>query len=127
MMDALVDSTVIIHLLRRHPTTTLWFKELTTPLALTSITWLEIIYGAPNKAEQLRAEQLMGRLKLLFLTHIDQLWAMDTLKQLRLSKGISINDCLIASIAMRLQIPIYTHNTKDFLRLLPETLVLRLD
>ncbi len=31
----------------------------------------------------------------------------------RLSHGAAMNDCLIASVCHRLQVPLYTHNLKD--------------
>lgn len=47
------------------------------------------------------------------------------MEQYRLSHGIGINDCLIASVAHRLQVPILTHNQKDFLKILPANLVIK--
>jgi len=43
----------------------------------------------------------------------------------RLSHGMSFKDSLIASICYRLQIPIDTRNTKDFVILLPAQLVIK--
>jgi predicted nucleic acid-binding protein len=50
---------------------------------------------------------------------------METLLVKRLSDGVAINDCLIASVCHRLQLPIYTHNTKHMTRLLDPTLVIQ--
>jgi predicted nucleic acid-binding protein len=43
----------------------------------------------------------------------DQDWAMEQMERYRLSHGVGVNDCLIASVAYRLQVPLYTHNLKD--------------
>ena len=47
---------------------------------------------------------------------------MQQMEQLRLSYGVGINDCLIASVAQRLQVPLYTHNLKHMRVLLGDTL-----
>ena len=39
-------------------------------------------------------------------------WAMQQLRQYRLSHNVGILDCLIAAPAHRLQIPLYTRNLK---------------
>ncbi len=38
---------------------------------------------------------------------------MEQMERYRLSHGVTINDCLIASVAYRLEVPLYTHNIKD--------------
>jgi len=43
----------------------------------------------------------------------------------RFSYGLKLKDCLIASVAHRLQVPIYTQNVKDFVPILGETLVIK--
>ncbi len=53
------------------------------------------------------------------------LWAMEQMQKYRLSRGIEMNDCLIASVCARLQIPIYTHNIKDMQKILPISLVIQ--
>jgi predicted nucleic acid-binding protein len=50
MTIGIVDSTVIIHLLRGNPNALAWVNSLTTPLDTTPISWLEIMLGAPGKA-----------------------------------------------------------------------------
>lgn len=55
---------------------------------------------------------------MLYLTFYDQQWAMEQLERLQFSHHISINDCMIASVAHRLQLPLYTHNLKDMIPVL---------
>ncbi len=54
----------------------------------------------------------------------DQDWAMDQLFQLRLSHGAEINDCLIAAVCHRLQVPLFTHNVRDMRKYLPDALAI---
>ena len=60
-----------------------------------------------------------------YLLPSDMDWAIEQMTRLRLSRGVGINDCLIASVCYRLNVPIYTDNQKDFLSLLPSSLVIK--
>jgi len=91
---------------------------------VTSITWLEIIRGAHSKQKQATSLGLLNLFDLIYLNENDQLWAMEQMQKHRLSLGIEMNDCLIASVAHRLKVPIYTHNQKDMLKILPTQLVI---
>ena len=113
MTGAIADTTVIIHLYRRYTPALTWYGSLTNPLGLTPITWLEVMYGAGSKAKQTACKILLNQFTLLHLSSADQNWAMMQMERYRLRHGISINDCLIASVAYRLQVPLYTHNLKD--------------
>jgi predicted nucleic acid-binding protein len=109
----IVDTTVIIHYFRKHPAARAWIDSQSSPLSVTPISWLEVMYGAPGKVGQARCKTILSQFDLVYLTQIDQNWAMQQMERYRLSHGIGINDCLIASVAYRLQVPLYTHNVKD--------------
>jgi predicted nucleic acid-binding protein len=123
MTIGVVDSTVIVHLFRKNVPARTWFATQTEKLAVTSITWLEVMYGAPGKNGQEACEAWLDRFERLYLTPSDQVWAMERMRHYRLSRGVEINDCLIASVCHRLQIPLYTQNLKDMKKLLPATQV----
>ena len=125
MIQGIIDTSVIIHIFRRTPAAGAWFRSYTDILAITPITWLEVMYGAPGKAGQQTSEAIMGRFEMVFLTATDMQWAMDQMKSLRLSHGVATMGCLIASVAYRLQIPVYTHNLKDMQVLLGNNLVIK--
>ena len=125
MIVGLVDSTVIIHLLRNNPPAIAWATTVSARLGVTSITWLEVMYGASGKVGQSRAKSVLAKFELQFPTQADQEWAMTQMEQYRLSQGVGINDCLIASVTQRLQVPLLTHNQKDFLKVLPAHLVIK--
>lgn len=76
--------------------------------------------GASNKANQVRCKTLLAQFQLLHLTSTDQTWAMQQLETLQFSHHVGYGDCLIASVAFRLQIPLYTHNLKDMSPMLGE-------
>jgi len=121
---AVIDTTVLIHLLRNNLLATQWLATQPT-LAMTPISWMEVIYGAPGRNGQARSLTLLHQFDLIYLTPTDQAWAMQNLLTYRLSHGLSITDCLIASVCHRFQIPLYTHNVKDMLPLLGPTLVIQ--
>jgi predicted nucleic acid-binding protein len=119
-----VDTTVLIHLLRNNAVAIAWVKIQPT-LSITSISWMEVIYGANGRSGQTRSLNLFQQFDLALLTQEDQQWAMQRLLTLRLSRGVSITDCLIASVCHRLQVPLYTHNIKDMTRILDPSLVIK--
>jgi predicted nucleic acid-binding protein len=123
-MNGLVDSTVIIHLLRGNPAAQTWLSQ-QDHLGLTPIVWLEVIEGARGKQGQAATLEVLQSFEIVYLTQVDQTWTMNMLVQHRLSDGVAINDCLIASVCHRLQLPIYTHNTKHMTRLLDPALVIQ--
>jgi predicted nucleic acid-binding protein len=123
MTVGVVDSTVIVHLFRKNPSALTWYASLSQPLAITPITWMEIMYGAAGKAGQAKCKAILSEFDMEYLTRTDMDWAMQQLERYRLSHGVEMNDCLIASVCHRLQVPLYTHNVKDMRVLLDEPLI----
>lgn len=124
MISGFVDTTVAVHLYRGDSNAVAWIKT-QGDLATTPIVWLELIYGANGRRGQQVCVKLLNQFALVHLAVSDQQWAMETLLEKRLSHGVAINDCLIASVCHRLHLPLYTHNTKHMLRLLDPTLVIQ--
>lgn len=118
MTVGIVDTSVIIHYFRKNPVAQAWINTQPDQLSVVSITWLEVMYGAGSKAKEAACKSLLNRFELLYLAQADQVWAMQQMEHCRLSHGVAINDCLIASVAYRLQMPLYTHNLKDMKPLL---------
>jgi predicted nucleic acid-binding protein len=125
MTAGVVDSTVIIHVFRKNPAARDWLNAQPVRLLVTPITWMEVIDGAPGKAGQATCKAILSQFDMEYLTPTDMDWAMQQLERYRLSQGVGIHDCLIASVCHRLQVPIYTHNLKDMRVLLDETLVIK--
>jgi predicted nucleic acid-binding protein len=122
MINAVLDTTVILHLYRKYQPAIVWFNN-QQRYGLTSITWLEVMAGTSNKANQARCKLLLSQFDLLFPTTADQQWAMQQLEQFHLSHHIGKDDCLIASVAYRLQLPLFTHNLKDMTPLIGDLAV----
>ena len=114
---ALLDSNIVVDLLRKHQPAEVWLKTQFN-LGVTRSVWLETLEGAENLAEQQRVMTLLNDFELIELTVSDLEWATRQLIKYRLSHNIDAFDCLIAAPAFRLQLPLYTRNLKHFTPLL---------
>lgn len=113
MTVAILDTTVMVHLFRKNPAALTWLRAQQTTLSITSITWMEVMVGVANKRAQEETRKLLSGFELLYIMYADQEWAMTQIQRLRFSHSIGMNDCLIAAVAERLQVPLFTHNLKD--------------
>jgi predicted nucleic acid-binding protein len=113
MIAAVVDTTVIVHLFRRYAPALAWYGSLTQLMGITTVTWIETLYGAGSKPKQATCKTILNKFSLIHLTPADQDWAIQQMELYRLSHGLTTNDCFIAAVAYRLQLPLYTHNLKD--------------
>lgn len=118
MVSALVDSSIIIDNLRNYPPAVNWYASANVQLGLTRIVRLEVIEGALNKTNLLRALTLLNDFEHNDTIETDFIWASARLTKFRLSHSIGGVDCLIAATSYRLQIPLYTMNLKHFTPLL---------
>jgi predicted nucleic acid-binding protein len=114
MTVAVVDTTVVIHLFRKNAAAHNWLTSQPQKLSITPLSWMEVMYGAPGKAGQAACKTLLDQFEMIYFTSSDMDWAMAQLVKYRLSYGVAVIDCLIASVCHRLQVPLYTHNVKDF-------------
>jgi len=117
MATSFVDSAVVVDILRVHPPAQLWYGK-QIQLGITPILWMEVVNGAPNKIKQLRAIKFLTTFEMVYLTKSDLDWAMQQMFAYRLSHNVGMNDCLIASVNQRLQLPLWTTNLKHFTPLL---------
>lgn len=113
MVAGMLDSSVLIDVLRGYAPAESWLAA-QGQLGTTRIVWLELIEGAPNKRAQQRAITLLRRFDLVDLTPDDMHWAVVQLTRYGLSHDVDAFDCLIASVHLRLNIPLYTRNLKHF-------------
>ena len=95
MIAAIVDTNILIELYRAKPLARAWLK--TQPdLAIASVVALELMDGAHGKQGQRECQKLIDVFQIVFLTTLDQQWALAKLVEYRLSNGIGWADCLIA-------------------------------
>lgn len=117
MVDALLDSSILVDLLRKLTRAEQWLVGQTN-LGISRGVWLEVLDGVLNKVEQQRTIRLLRDFELVEMTTTDMDWATKMLLHYRLSHGVGMMDCLIAAPAYRLQLPLFTQNLKHFAPLL---------
>lgn len=118
MITALVDTSILIDILRAYPPALAWIREQRGTLGVAPIVWLEMLEGAENKADQLSALRLLKQFERITLTDANSEWAIQSLLKFYLSHHVDAFDCLIAASAIRLNLPLYTRNIKHFRPLL---------
>jgi len=123
MSVGIVDTTVILHYFRKHPAAREWVDSQPIQLSVISTTWMEVMEGVSNKANQEESRRILDKFELLYLTTSDQQWALQQLERFQFSHHIGKDDCLIASVAYRLQVPVYTHNLKHMTPLIGDLAV----
>jgi predicted nucleic acid-binding protein len=116
---AILDTTVMVHLFRKYQPALDWLDQ-ELAFSITSITWMEVMVGVANKRAQADLIRLLGGFNLIYLTQADQVWAIQQVERLRFSHSVGMNDAMIAAVAQRLQLPLYTHNLKDMTPLIGE-------
>lgn len=78
------------------------------------MTVMEVLRGARNKREMDRIGRHLASAEVLHLLKQDSEWAVRQFRAFWLSHHIGMADCLIAAVAARTRLPLYTLNTKDF-------------
>ena len=109
MSAGIVDTTVILHYFRKNTEARAWVDSQSRQLSVTSTTWLEVMEGVSSKNAQAYCKSILDKFEMLYLTTADQ----QRLEQFQFSHHIGMDDCMIASVAYRLGLPLYTHNLKD--------------
>ncbi len=117
MVTALVDSSIIIDLLRGFEPADQWLIA-QTQLGLVRVVWIEVLQGAPNLNKQQQALKMLRRFELVELITDDLVWATEMLIKYGLSHNAKGYDCMIAAVSQRLNLPLFTHNLKHFMPLI---------
>jgi hypothetical protein len=75
---------------------------------------MEVVAGAQNNMERARIIRFLRQFPIEHSTAADNNWAMRQFSRFHLSHRIEMNDIIIASVAVRLAVPLYTLNMRDF-------------
>ena len=112
----LVDTDILIDAGRKiqEAITHLNKIEISSGLAISIITQMELIVGCRNKAELMGLETFLQRFRIIDTCDQIPQVALGLLKKYRLSHGLLIPDSLIASTAIEMNIPLISKNQKDF-------------
>ena len=112
----LLDSDVMIDLLRQYPPATRWFDALddNEELLLPGYVVMELIQGCGNKVEQERLQRELATYGVVWPASADCDEALDVFTEYHLSHNAGLLDVLIGQIAVALRIPLHTFNQKHY-------------
>lgn len=115
MIDSILDTSVLVDLLRGFRPARAWFEALgRTRVAITPVVWMETVQGATEKVKRAQTIRFLRQFHIEHPMEDDNRWAMKQLARFHLSHGIQLQDAMVASVAARLGIPLYTTNLKHF-------------
>lgn len=113
MVNGLVDSSIVIDLLRGYPAAKYWAEE-GHIVAISRATWFELMDGARNLQGQRATLDVIQRFALIEFSQEIIERAAESMFKWRLSHNIDAFDCLIAATAEIQNLPLFTRNLKHF-------------
>lgn len=119
MVDALLDTSILIDLLRNYPLALEWKSaNIHLNFGVTSVIRMEVLKGATNRQKAQQALRFLSQFTLIATTQADLVWAEQQFGVYHFSHSIGIIDCIIAAPCHRLNLMLYTRNLKHFTPLL---------
>ena len=117
----LLDSDVMIDLLRQYLPAMRWFDALDDEeeLLLPGYVVMELIQGCRNKAEQEKVQRELAIYGIVWPAPADCDEALSVFTEHHLSHNAGLLDALIGQIAVALKVPLYTFNQRHY-RFIPE-------
>lgn len=109
-----LDTNILIEILKGNEKTIKKVHSFSEELVLSSISVMELYYGAINKAELKKLEKFVSLFKIKDLDESISIKSTHLIKTYAKSHNLDIPDSLIASTALALECRIFTYNLKDF-------------
>jgi len=110
----LLDTNVLIEILKDNQSTIERVQSFNSSLAISSITVMELFYGALNKAEVQKLEKFVALFEIIDINEAISQQSIILIETYSKSHNLDIPDSLIASTALVLDVPLFTYNLKDF-------------
>ncbi|GAP95842.1 type II toxin-antitoxin system VapC family toxin [Leptolyngbya sp. NIES-2104] len=112
----LIDSDILIDYSRGMIATGEYLatSAVTTTLAISVVTQMEIIVGCRDKRSLQAAEKFLARFEVIPVNEAVSHQAVELLRQYYLSHSLLIPDALIAATAISYNYPLVTKNQRDF-------------
>jgi predicted nucleic acid-binding protein len=111
---SIVDSDVLIDVLRGHPPAIAWFASLTEMPSVPGFVVMELVQDARNSREVRRALKLVAPLPIVWPSEVDCARALSDFTAYHLSLRLGLLDAMIAACAVGLVATLYTFNTKHY-------------
>jgi predicted nucleic acid-binding protein len=111
----LLDTDVLVDVLRRHPPATAWLASLgDETIGIPGLVAMELVQGCRDRQEQQKVESLLRPFVTYWPTQSDCARAFADFSAYHLSHGIGILDALIAETAAGLGLELATFNDKHY-------------
>lgn len=110
----LLDSDILIDILRGHGPATQWFAGLSNLPAVPGFVVMELIQDADNKDRVEKARKLVAPLEVAWPGGADCENALSCFSQYHLSHGLGLLDALIGSTAVGRAATLCTFNSKHY-------------
>ncbi len=112
----IVDTDILIDIGRGDETAIAYLGSLerNKALAVSVVTYMELIIGCENKREQRAVKRFIKRFEVMALAETITEKAVELLLEYRLSHGLLIADALIAATAIERSVPLVSKNQRDY-------------
>jgi predicted nucleic acid-binding protein len=112
----LLDSDVLIDLLRKYPPAVRWFDALHEDegLVVSGYIAMELVQGCRNKQEQDKVRRALVAYGVVWLAPRDCDRALEVFAAYRLSHHVGLLDVLIGQTAVALGLPLHTFNQRHY-------------
>ncbi|MCF6262903.1 MAG: type II toxin-antitoxin system VapC family toxin [Xanthomonadales bacterium] len=110
----MLDTNVLIEILKNNQHTIKQVSALTPPLAISSITAMELMVGARNKKEIRLLTQFIAKFLIIHFDPVISHRALKLITRFAKSHGLDIPDALISATALNKKAQLFTYNSKDF-------------
>lgn len=109
-----LDTNILIEILKANKQTIEIVQDFNEVLVISSISVMELYYGAINKAELKKLEKFVLNFKVEHLSEKISRQSITLVKTYAKSHNLDIPDSLIAATALVLEGKLFTYNVKDF-------------
>ena len=110
----LLDTNILIEILKGNEQTIKKVESFNYTLAISSITVMELFYGALNKLELKKIEKFVTLFEIININENISQKSTNLIKNYAKSHNLDIPDSLIASTSLIIKAPLFTYNLKDF-------------
>jgi len=110
----LLDTNILIEIFKGNKNIALKLSSIDDCFAISSISQMELFYGAFNKKEINQLERFLSDFYIYHLTPAISTKAVELIKTYSKSHNLNLPDSLIAATAIIKKTPLITLNLKDF-------------
>jgi len=112
--STVLDTNVLIEILKNNQQTIKQIESLAPPLFVSVISAMELIYGALNKQELKKLQQFLSLFTIIQLNEKISQQAFSLINKYAKSHTLDIPDALIAASCLENNKVLFTYNRKDF-------------